>query len=142
MYGVSNFLRDANFMLDRKLGNYWKFCWGFIVPATLGLLFIYFLSTFSMPKYDNVAYPNVAILCGGILVSIALIQVPIGMIYAYHKSDKPNFSDRFTEICTPRGAWGPLDERTKGAWLIDSKTSSRQCNEEYSLIGNEATIDD
>ena len=129
-------------MLNRKLGRYWKFCWGFIVPATLGLLFIYFLSTFSMPKYDNVQYPNVAILCGGMLVSIALIQVPIGMIYTYYKSDKPNFYDRLTEICTPRGAWGPLDERIKGDWSIDSKTSGRQYTEEFRLIDNDATIVD
>lgn len=41
VYGINNFCRDIEFMLGRKTGIYWKFCWAFLIPVLLAIIFIY-----------------------------------------------------------------------------------------------------
>ncbi|XP_069985298.1 sodium-dependent nutrient amino acid transporter 1 isoform X2 [Penaeus vannamei] len=41
VYGIKNFCRDIEFMLQRKTGIYWKFCWAFLIPVLLAFIFIY-----------------------------------------------------------------------------------------------------
>lgn len=36
-----NFCRDIEFMLKRKTGLYWKFCWAILIPVMLAFIFIY-----------------------------------------------------------------------------------------------------
>lgn len=35
MYGVENFIRDIEFMLNVKLHCWWRLCWKFITPVIL-----------------------------------------------------------------------------------------------------------
>ena len=44
VYGVNNLIFDINFMLNTKLGVYWKFCWGFFVPVSLSICYIWSLA--------------------------------------------------------------------------------------------------
>jgi len=48
-YGLSNVVRDIEFMLSMKLSVYWKFCWGFFIPIVLIVMFIYNLVAGSPP---------------------------------------------------------------------------------------------
>lgn len=41
VYGINNFCRDIEFMLKRKTGLYWKFCWTILIPAMLAFIFAY-----------------------------------------------------------------------------------------------------
>lgn len=41
VYGINNFCRDIEFMLGRKTGWYWKFCWTLLIPILLSVIFIY-----------------------------------------------------------------------------------------------------
>ncbi|XP_068205011.1 sodium-dependent nutrient amino acid transporter 1-like [Palaemon carinicauda] len=41
VYGINNFCRDIEFMLNRKTGYYWKFCWAILIPVLITIIFIY-----------------------------------------------------------------------------------------------------
>ena len=135
VYGLGKFIRDANFMLNRNLGRYWKVCWGFIVPGTLSFLFLYLIGTFSVPKYGDKVFPDSAIICGILLVVISLIQVPMGGIYSYFKSENSSFVSKFWGLTKPTKNWGPLDDKMRNEWLAHSQMTE----EALSLINNATT---
>ena len=124
-------------MLGRKLGRFWKFCWGVIVPGTLSFLFVYFITTVKTLKYDGIEYPNLYIVFGAMLVVIALIQLPVGMIYSYCASQEPTFSSKMVDVTTPTKDWGPFDQKLKNKWLMYLEGNSNiSSDDEKSLIDN------
>ena len=126
-------------MLNRNLGRYWKVCWGFIVPGTLCFLFLYSISTFSVPKYGDKEYPESAIICGILLVVFSLIQVPIGGIYSFFKSESSSFVSKFWDLTKPTKNWGPLDDKVRNDWLEHCKMTTPSVDETQSLTNNATT---
>lgn len=61
IYGLSNVVRDIEFMLNRKISFYWKFCWGFFIPVMLVFILGYTLATSSALTYEGRPYPKIAI---------------------------------------------------------------------------------
>ena len=53
-------MRDIEFMLNVRLGIYWKACWGFVVPAGLAGILAYSLTDFHLPTYNGQPLPTVA----------------------------------------------------------------------------------
>ena len=136
VYGLKNLLRDIAFMLDQKLGIYWKLCWGIIVPGTLTFFFIYFIATFTEITYAGMLYPSSAIFAGWMLVIVAWMQVPIGIIYCFYTSEQQTLFSKIIDMCTPTKHWGPLDQKTKQEWLMYSVNSDCSNDEEYLLIND------
>ena len=50
VYGLNRFTSDIEFMLGRKTGYYWKFCWVCLIPCILAAIFLYTLSSFGPPS--------------------------------------------------------------------------------------------
>ena len=42
IYGLKSFCRDVKFMLNRPVGIFWKFTWGFATPVSLIVTTNYF----------------------------------------------------------------------------------------------------
>jgi len=64
IYGLNNFLSDIEFMLGRKLGWYWKICWGGLIPVGLTIVLIYsvIVDLFSGPlQFNGIPFPVSAI---------------------------------------------------------------------------------
>lgn len=61
VYGIGNICRDIEFMLNRKVGWYWKICWGFVIPVGLFGILIYAMVTREELQSGGVPFPNVAI---------------------------------------------------------------------------------
>ena len=59
IYGVSNIVRDLEFMLKTKFSAYLKICWGLIAPLSLLTILVYNLYNFT--PLDSSKYPPVAI---------------------------------------------------------------------------------
>jgi len=59
-YGLWNFISDIEFMLNMKLGWYWKICWGLLIPVGLTFILIYSLATDEQLTYNGVDYPTAA----------------------------------------------------------------------------------
>jgi solute carrier family 6 amino acid transporter-like protein 5/7/9/14 len=61
IYGLSNFCRDIEFMLNIKIGWYWKICWGFIVPTSLISIFIFTFVNSTTLTHNNHEFPTIAL---------------------------------------------------------------------------------
>ena len=61
VYGLSNFLSDIEFMLNMKIGWYWKICWGAVIPVGLSVILLYSLIIAEELTYNGVPYPTSAI---------------------------------------------------------------------------------
>lgn len=59
-YGLNNFCMDIEFMLKRKVGIYWRICWGLLTPVLLIIIFAYFLITLTKLQYAGHDYPTIA----------------------------------------------------------------------------------
>lgn len=55
--GLENICLDIEFMLKRKPGIYWRFCWGILIPVVLIFVFGYFIATLEPLKYESKQYP-------------------------------------------------------------------------------------
>lgn len=63
VYGLNNVVRDIEFMLNMKIGLYWKFCWGIFIPFSLTIIFIHStIGRLSSPlQYNGVDFPEGAV---------------------------------------------------------------------------------
>lgn len=53
IYGLDRFCHDVEFMLGRKIGVYWRICWGIVTPLMMIGIFIYFILTWESLKYQD-----------------------------------------------------------------------------------------
>jgi len=61
VYGLNNFCRDIEFMLNIKIGWFWRFTWGYFVPISLSGIFVYSMVKYENIEYNDTAYPTIAI---------------------------------------------------------------------------------
>ncbi|XP_066939298.1 sodium-dependent nutrient amino acid transporter 1-like [Macrobrachium rosenbergii] len=80
VYGVNNFCRDIEFMLNRKTGVYWKFCWALLIPVVLTLIFVYNQIISGPLKAGSYVFGPVANACGISIAVVACLMVPIFLV--------------------------------------------------------------
>lgn len=61
IYGVGNFCTDLEFMLNRKIGWFWKICWAFIIPVAFITILLYTLLTSTTLTHGGVPFPTIAL---------------------------------------------------------------------------------
>ena len=116
-----------------------KFAGGLLCLEPFFFLFLYSNSTFSVPKYGDKEFPESAIICGILLVVFSLIQVPIGGIYSFFKSESSSFVSKFWDLTKPTKNWGPLDDKVRNDWLEHCKMTTPSVDETQSLTNNATT---
>lgn len=85
VYGVDRFCRDVEFMLGRRTGIYWRFCWKFVTPTIMISIFVYFVLTWQPITYHDLEYsPNLTLL-GWSIAAFALFQLPLWAFVAFLK---------------------------------------------------------
>ncbi|XP_057381028.1 sodium-dependent nutrient amino acid transporter 1-like isoform X2 [Daphnia carinata] len=125
VYGLKNFLRDAEFMLGIRLGIYWKFTWGLFIPLSLMGIFIYSLANFRTFVTDGYVYPASLTGSGWVLAALALLQVPIWAGVSILKR-KGSLMDRIKASLTPTENWGPQDMKTRSQWILFKSDDSAE----------------
>ncbi|OXA55700.1 Sodium-dependent nutrient amino acid transporter 1 [Folsomia candida] len=117
VYGLSNFCNDIEFMLNRKVGWYWRVCWGFIIPVGLFAILVYYMVTRETFKSGGVEYPNIGIICGWLLSAFAILLVPAFGLHSVLTRKAGTFSEKFMESLKPSKHWGPQNPRLRKEWL-------------------------
>ena len=69
IYKTSTLIRDFNFMMNRNLGIFWKFCWSFFIPVALSLILAYTLIFYKPVAYSKVDLPVEAQVAGWMLTA-------------------------------------------------------------------------
>jgi len=116
VYGLDNFCRDIEFMLGRKVGWYWRACWGFIIPVGLFGILIYYMATRGEYTSGGVSYPTSAIVCGWLLSAFAIGLVPAFGLHGILSRKAPTFVGKFYESLRPTKHWGPQNPKLRREW--------------------------
>lgn len=60
VYGLRNFCLNMEFMLERKVTNYWRITWAIVTPVMMLIIFVYYMVKLEHPKYGNgLDYPAI-----------------------------------------------------------------------------------
>ncbi|KAL1470138.1 hypothetical protein MTO96_024607, partial [Rhipicephalus appendiculatus] len=87
IYGYSRFSDDVYFMLNRRLGWYWKVTWTVTSPLVLLVIFIFSMLDQNEPvKYGDYEYPPWAIGIGWTITLFVMLQIPFWAIVAVHRA--------------------------------------------------------
>ncbi|XP_021952468.1 sodium-dependent nutrient amino acid transporter 1 [Folsomia candida] len=116
VYGLNSFCKDIEFMLDRKVGWYWKICWAFIIPVGLFVILVYTMATQEQMLYNGVPYPTSAIACGWILAGGAVLVVPAAALHSIRTRKSQGFVEKFKEALQPTKHWGPKNPKLRREW--------------------------
>ncbi|CAG9774079.1 unnamed protein product [Ceutorhynchus assimilis] len=110
LYGLENFCMDVEYMTNKKVGIYWRVCWGLIMPILLVTIFIYFVCTLPTLTYGiyRLEYPEGLLAFGWCILGICLLQAALWIgYYTSFKTEIPVFS---TEN------WGPSGVKRTDDW--------------------------
>lgn len=106
VYGTVRFSRDVELMLGHPPPVLIRFCWSFITPLVMFIVFIVMCSQYEPPTYDSYTYPSVAKVFGNILAMIPLLPLPVSMIYEIWRAEG-TLSQRIKFLMQPSTDWGP-----------------------------------
>ncbi|XP_003427814.1 sodium-dependent nutrient amino acid transporter 1 [Nasonia vitripennis] len=121
-YGYNNFLNDVEFMLKRRLSIFWRFCWRFLTPTIIAVIFIYSMVSIKLLTYNDVTYPSYLYVIGWILFSIAFVQIPLWWLVAIVKKRNHSFPEIFRRALDPSKKWGPKNHETRKQWKLFRKS--------------------
>ncbi|CAL8125443.1 unnamed protein product [Orchesella dallaii] len=117
IYGVYNYLDDIEFMLNIRLGIYWKACWGVVIPIFLTIILVYSLVEDISPTHNDQTYPVIALVFGWGLAAVALFAFPVFGVQAMTKVPGNSWKDKFFGSLKPHPSWGPKKPENRKAWL-------------------------
>ncbi|XP_031631151.1 sodium-dependent nutrient amino acid transporter 1-like [Contarinia nasturtii] len=112
IYGVDRLCRDAEFMINRNPGRYWRTCWGILTPLIMIVILIYTLISYKPLKYKDQLYPPTAYAIGWTISAIGLMQLPLWAVYTVIKQNGDTWSEKIRNSFHPNSKWGPVDPVT------------------------------
>lgn len=117
IYGLENFCLDLEFMTGRRVTLYWRFCWGFLTPVFMIVIFLYSMVNLESPKYSNLDFPPSAIAAGWVLFTVGFIQFPLWAIWLLVRNSNLPLWESIKYSFKPTKLWGPKDDKTKTDWI-------------------------
>ncbi|KAK4874050.1 hypothetical protein RN001_013410 [Aquatica leii] len=139
-YGLENFCTDIEYMINRKIGIYWKLCWGVFTPCVLLMVLIYFLSTLEKLKYGVYEFSDNVLIIGWCLFGFGLAQPIVWwLIFLYTKRKlgmRQAIVDSFSHDC-----WRPSDNNNYEQWLkFKSLQREEELKHERSWLGKKVNF--
>ncbi|KAF5296090.1 hypothetical protein FQA39_LY02724 [Lamprigera yunnana] len=116
MYGVDKFIRDIEFMLQKKVSWWWPLCWKFLTPGILIFIFITSIVFNTSITYYGFVYPKWSIILGWSSCGLSIICVPLYMGYHLLYMETGDCVDRLTSSTKSMKEWGPASEIYRKEW--------------------------
>jgi len=127
VYGINNFTRDIEFMLNRKTGYYWKFCWVILIPVLLSVIFIYSQAIATPLKEGSYVFGPGANAFGICLSVFACMLVPIFFVVEVmrRRNSAGSVLDAVKEVFKPNSEWCPKDPALRREYHNFTSSSSK-----------------
>ncbi|XP_050077426.1 sodium-dependent proline transporter [Anopheles maculipalpis] len=114
IYGCDRFVRDVEFMIERKVERFWIVSWKFITPIVLTFIFITTIVYNTEVSYNGLSYPRWAIGVGWASCLVSMLCIPAFVIYKLIRTKGP-LMKRFKNQLKPQD-WGPADAYQRAMW--------------------------
>jgi len=134
-YGLHKIAIDSLYMLDRKLNPYWRIMWGVITPVMLIVIFIYFVVTIERLTYGDYEYPDSAIICGWMILLVAVVQIICWIIYYIYKNRELGWPGMVTAAFRAQDYWGPKNPKRFEEYNKFKVEKKDDVNEKYPKKG-------
>ncbi|XP_064487090.1 sodium-dependent nutrient amino acid transporter 1-like isoform X2 [Ornithodoros turicata] len=119
IYGYRSFCKDIEFMLNMRVGIFWKVTWAFMAPILLIGIFVYGnILLFMDGGGSGKGIPWWGNLIGWMLAAVCLIQIPVWMVVVVRKTKGSSLLERLRQSFRPAMDWGPRDLETRHQWKI------------------------
>ncbi|KAK4879884.1 hypothetical protein RN001_008030 [Aquatica leii] len=115
-YGINNFIRDVEFMLQHKVNWWWPLCWKFITPIILIFIFITSIVFNTAITYYGFIYPDWSIVVGWGSCALSISCIPLYMGYRLLYLEKGDCVDRLKSGFRVDKEWGPSLESYRKEW--------------------------
>ncbi|KAJ9576849.1 hypothetical protein L9F63_006623, partial [Diploptera punctata] len=114
IYGMDNFCQDLEFMVGRKIGCYWRICWGIITPVLMIVILLYSIGTMKPETYKDKPFPTPVY--AWIQCSI-LLQFPIWAIVAFvRNNNQQSLFQVIKDSFQASKLWAPANSKTATEW--------------------------
>lgn len=119
VYGYGHFSDDVFFMLDKRLGWYWRITWTVTSPLVLFIIFIFAMLDQKDPlKYGKYVYPSWAVGIGWAITLFVMLQIPFWAAVSIYRAPGNTFLQKLRRATRPSPAWGPSDASLKDQWKV------------------------
>ncbi|XP_052869336.1 sodium- and chloride-dependent glycine transporter 2-like [Anopheles cruzii] len=114
IYGCHHFVRDIQFMIDRKVERFWVLSWKYVTPVVLIFIFFTTIAYNTEVSYNGLAYPRWAIGVGWASCFASMLCIPGFMLYRLSRSKGP-LMKRLKDQLQAQD-WGPADAEQRELW--------------------------
>ncbi|KAF5291489.1 hypothetical protein FQR65_LT01801 [Abscondita terminalis] len=115
-YGLENFCTDVEFMINKKIGIYWKLCWGFVTPSMLIAVLVYFLSTLEKLKNGVHEFPDFVLVIGWCILAFGLSQLWVWWLILLYQNRRNGIRQAILNSFSVK-SWRPREDGTYEKWL-------------------------
>ncbi|XP_043478616.1 sodium-dependent nutrient amino acid transporter 1-like isoform X2 [Leptopilina heterotoma] len=131
IYGLYNFLNDAEFMLGIRPGFYWRICWCILTPLLMIVILFYTFATYEPVKYNDLLFPSYAYAIGWCIFAVGVLLIVYFIIREIRKNKDVLILEAIKSAFKPKN-WGPLSSETRGKW--EEFTAERKINRKRGLF--------
>lgn len=126
-YGLEELCLDLEFVTGHSVTFYWRFCWVFLSPLTMSIVFVYSTVTMEPLKYANLDYPHEYIVAGWAIFLVGMFQLPLWMFwkFGYEVRDKKLY-DSLCQTFKPTENWGPANPQIRNEWRKFKEEAKRR----------------
>ncbi|KAM7535023.1 hypothetical protein Aperf_G00000091652 [Anoplocephala perfoliata] len=124
-YGLNQFLKDIELMINTRPNWYWRISWLITTPGIAGALIIFLLVSNSKLQLENYVYPQWAQSVYYLTACFPILCIPLWFLYKYCREGGWIL---FTEFLKPVNEWGPAQDehRAEFIYMIRSSESFHQ----------------
>lgn len=126
LYGVRRLSDNIEEMTGRQPNIIFKFCWMFVSPVLILVIWIFTLYDYEAPSYGDYSYPWWCILLGWCIAALSILPIPIMAVIAIINAEGKTFLDKIKNAASPKMDETDVNMKAKEAYQEQFKMADIQ----------------
>jgi len=102
LYGVRRLSDNIEEMTGRQPNIIFKFCWMFVSPVLILVIWIFTLYDYEAPSYGDYSYPWWCILLGWCIAALSILPIPVMAVIAIINAEGKTLLDKIKSAASPK----------------------------------------
>ncbi|XP_044266712.1 sodium- and chloride-dependent glycine transporter 2-like isoform X3 [Tribolium madens] len=116
-YGMQQFVKDLEFMIQKKIHWWWIISWKITNPLILTFIFVTTIAFNTRVTYRGIAFPDWSITLGWCSCGASIICIPLYMGYRLLYLEEGDLIERIKSALKPTLDWGPANKEHRREWF-------------------------